>query len=182
MRDPTMISAPPVAHPGMEANMGAKKMEMKNMIPITIAVIPVLPPSDIEVSYTCLGINDAWDRRTTDASRTFDESSNWATSYKSSHANTECIDAICSSRPLKVESNRIAQSSKFGHGVQSTVCKLWASGKVENAVECVLPSGVCIAKVSRIQLRKETEGRTQNIDVYDCDNSIPHFRVTVVVL
>lgn len=48
MRDPTIINAPPVAHPGMEAKMGAKKMEMKNMIPTTIAVMPVLPPSDIE--------------------------------------------------------------------------------------------------------------------------------------
>jgi len=42
---PTKMSAPPVAQGGMEANMGAKKREMKKQIPVVIAVRPVRPPS-----------------------------------------------------------------------------------------------------------------------------------------
>ena len=45
-----MTSAPPVAHEGMDAKMGAKKTETKNARPVTIAVIPVLPPSSAAVS------------------------------------------------------------------------------------------------------------------------------------
>lgn len=44
---PTIIRVQPVAHGGIEAKMGAKKIEMKKQIPVTIAVIPVLPPSEI---------------------------------------------------------------------------------------------------------------------------------------
>jgi len=44
---PTMISAPPVAHGGMEANTGAKKMETKKHSAVVIEVRPVLPPSII---------------------------------------------------------------------------------------------------------------------------------------
>jgi hypothetical protein len=44
---PTIISVHPVAHGGIEANIGAKKMEMKKQIPVTMAVIPVFPPSEI---------------------------------------------------------------------------------------------------------------------------------------
>lgn len=43
--EPTMTSAPPVAQEGIDAKMGAKKTETKNMKPTTTAVIPVLPPS-----------------------------------------------------------------------------------------------------------------------------------------
>ena len=50
MSEPTMTSAPPVAHDGMDAKIGAKKMETKNMMPVTIAVIPVRPPSAIPVA------------------------------------------------------------------------------------------------------------------------------------
>ena len=46
MSDPTTTRALPVAQGGMDAKIGAKNMETKNMIPVTIAVIPVLPPSD----------------------------------------------------------------------------------------------------------------------------------------
>jgi len=45
IKDPTMTRAPPVAHDGMEAKIGAKKTETRNIRPVTIAVIPVLPPS-----------------------------------------------------------------------------------------------------------------------------------------
>lgn len=51
MREPTIIKAPPVAHPGIDAKIGAKKMETKNARPTTIAVIPVLPPSVGGMSY-----------------------------------------------------------------------------------------------------------------------------------
>lgn len=44
---PTMISVQPVAHGGMEAKIGAKKIEMKKARPVTMAVIPVFPPSEI---------------------------------------------------------------------------------------------------------------------------------------
>ena len=45
IKDPTMTRAPPVAHDGMEAKIGAKKTETRNIRPVTIAVMPVLPPS-----------------------------------------------------------------------------------------------------------------------------------------
>lgn len=45
IRLPTITSAPPVAHGGMEAKIGAKKIEMNIMSPTVIPVIPVLPPS-----------------------------------------------------------------------------------------------------------------------------------------
>lgn len=45
MREPTMTRALPVAQGGMEANMGAKKMDTKNRRPVTMAVMPVFPPS-----------------------------------------------------------------------------------------------------------------------------------------
>jgi len=44
--DPTMTRAPPVAQGGIEANMGEKKTETKKHSAVTIAVIPVLPPSN----------------------------------------------------------------------------------------------------------------------------------------
>lgn len=43
----TKINVQPVAHGGMEAKMGAKKMEMKKHSPVVMAVRPVLPPSAI---------------------------------------------------------------------------------------------------------------------------------------
>lgn len=36
-----------VAHGGMDAKIGVKKMEMKNAIPVKMDVRPVLPPSEI---------------------------------------------------------------------------------------------------------------------------------------
>ena len=41
------MSVQPVAQGGMDAKMGAKKIEMKKQRPVTIAVIPVLPPSEM---------------------------------------------------------------------------------------------------------------------------------------
>jgi len=45
MDDPTKTKAPPVAHPGMDEKIGAKKTETKKAHPMTIPVIPVFPPS-----------------------------------------------------------------------------------------------------------------------------------------
>lgn len=42
-----MMSVQPVAHGGIDAKIGAKKIEMKKHRPVTIAVRPVAPPSDI---------------------------------------------------------------------------------------------------------------------------------------
>lgn len=44
---PTIMRVDPVAHGGIEAKMGAKNIEIKKQNPVTIAVIPVLPPSEI---------------------------------------------------------------------------------------------------------------------------------------
>lgn len=51
IKHPTIVSAPPVAHEGMDAKIGAKNIETKNMIPVVIAVSPVFPPSRINVGY-----------------------------------------------------------------------------------------------------------------------------------
>jgi len=48
IREPAITSAPPVAQEGMDAKIGAKKTEMKNIIPVVMAVNPVFPPSRIE--------------------------------------------------------------------------------------------------------------------------------------
>jgi hypothetical protein len=45
IEDPTKTNAPPVAHPGIDENMGAKNIETKKANPATIPVIPVFPPS-----------------------------------------------------------------------------------------------------------------------------------------
>jgi hypothetical protein len=48
-----MMRAPPVAQDGIEAKMGAKKTETRKQRPVTIAVIPVFPPSVIDVEMVC---------------------------------------------------------------------------------------------------------------------------------
>ncbi len=45
MREPTITKAPPVAHEGIEANIGEKKTDTKNASPVNMAVRPVFPPS-----------------------------------------------------------------------------------------------------------------------------------------
>ena len=42
---PTRTSVQPVAQGGMEAKIGAKKMEMRKQMPVVMAVRPVRPPS-----------------------------------------------------------------------------------------------------------------------------------------
>lgn len=41
----TKTNVHPVAHGGMDANIGAKNMEMRKQMPQVIAVRPVFPPS-----------------------------------------------------------------------------------------------------------------------------------------
>jgi hypothetical protein len=43
----TKISVHPVAHGGIDAKIGAKKMEIRKQIPVVTAVSPVFPPSAI---------------------------------------------------------------------------------------------------------------------------------------
>ena len=43
----TMTNVQPVAHGGIEAKIGAKKIQIRKHIPVVIAVRPVLPPSAI---------------------------------------------------------------------------------------------------------------------------------------
>ena len=45
IKAPTIVKALPVAHDGIDAKIGEKKTETKNMKPMTMPVIPVLPPS-----------------------------------------------------------------------------------------------------------------------------------------
>ena len=59
IKDPTMTRAPPVAHDGIEANIGAKKIETKNIRPVTMAVIPVLPPSGARILALLRGVEGA---------------------------------------------------------------------------------------------------------------------------
>ena len=47
-----MTSAPPVAQEGIDANIGAKNTETRNARPVTMAVRPVLPPSEIPVALS----------------------------------------------------------------------------------------------------------------------------------
>ena len=44
---PTRMSVQPVAQGGMEAKIGAKKMEIRKQMPVVMAVRPVRPPSVI---------------------------------------------------------------------------------------------------------------------------------------
>src|ERR1700760_965941 len=44
---PTSTRVQPVAHGGIEAKIGEKKIEMRKQTPVVIAVRPVLPPSEI---------------------------------------------------------------------------------------------------------------------------------------
>jgi hypothetical protein len=45
IKAPAITKALPVAQDGIDAKIGEKKTQMKNMKPITMPVIPVLPPS-----------------------------------------------------------------------------------------------------------------------------------------
>ena len=52
MSEPTITRAPPVAQEGIDAKIGAKKIEMKNAKPVNMAVMPVFPPSEIPVALS----------------------------------------------------------------------------------------------------------------------------------
>ena len=52
INDPTITNAPPVAHAGIDAKIGAKNTDTKNANPVVIAVSPVLPPSEIPVALS----------------------------------------------------------------------------------------------------------------------------------
>ena len=120
--EPTMTRAPPVAQGGMDANMGAKKTEMKKRRPVTIAVMPVLPPSgswirtSVYLRRHCI--------RTGDSGGTLNECCDRTCSYECTHGNRECIDAVCNSRIFEVKSNWVTKASKFNHRVKSTSCIL----------------------------------------------------------
>jgi len=45
IKQPTRIRVQPVAHGGIEANIGAKKTDIRKQTPVVIAVRPVRPPS-----------------------------------------------------------------------------------------------------------------------------------------
>ena len=49
IKAPAIVKALPVAQDGIDAKMGEKKTEIKNMTPMTMPVIPVLPPSVVVV-------------------------------------------------------------------------------------------------------------------------------------
>src|ERR1700753_1136344 len=60
---PTIISVHPVAHGGIEAKMGAKKMEIKNKRPVVMAVRPVLPPSAMPAALSINAVTGDTPRR-----------------------------------------------------------------------------------------------------------------------
>ncbi len=73
MSDPTITSAPPVAHPGIDAKIGAKNTDMKNARPVVMAVMPVFPPSTQHASEPdFIYLSASAVTRTTDTGRTLD--------------------------------------------------------------------------------------------------------------
>lgn len=116
--EPTMTRAPPVAHEGIEAKMGAKNTETKNASPVIIAVIPVLPPSDHIMKSTARTPREREKVFTTDTSSALNVSSNGAGPHERTHADGEGVHAICEGGVLKVEGYGVAQASEFGHGVE----------------------------------------------------------------
>ena len=114
-----MTSAPPVAHDGMEAKMGAKNTETKNASPVNIAVIPVLPPSVTSSSQpTHHTIRKEGGVLTTDTSGALDVRRNGACPHERTHADGEGVHTVCDSGVLKVECHGIAQTCELGHGVE----------------------------------------------------------------
>ena len=77
-----MTRALPVAQGGMEANIGAKKMDTKNSRPVTIAVMPVFPPS---VSVFERRLMPHVTLRTCNTCRRFNESRDRTGANKSAH-------------------------------------------------------------------------------------------------
>ena len=53
----------PVAHEGILAKIGAKKMEIKNAIPVTMPAMPVLAPSAIPVDDSIYAVTGDVPRR-----------------------------------------------------------------------------------------------------------------------
>lgn len=60
---PTKINTQPVAQGGMDAKMGAKKMEMKKQMPVTMEVRPVLPPSPMPAPDSTKAVTGGVPRR-----------------------------------------------------------------------------------------------------------------------
>ena len=79
-----MTRALPVAQGGMEANIGAKKMDTKNSRPVTTAVMPVFPPSAGVFEQRLI---PQMRLRTCNACRRLDESRDRTGANKSAHGN-----------------------------------------------------------------------------------------------
>ena len=109
-----MTRALPVAQDGIEAKIGEKNTEMKNMNPVVIAVRPVLPPSFALVE---IFTSQELERRTTDTSCTLNKGCNRTSTHEGAHTNTEGIDAVGDGGIFKVKCHRITKASKFSHRV-----------------------------------------------------------------
>ena len=116
-----MTSAPPVAHPGIEAKIGAKKTDTKKASPVTMAVIPVLPPSVVKWWSGLYNLHGSG-KHTRNTSSTFNIGSDGAGSHQSTNADTERIDTVGHSRVFKVQGDLVAQASETRHRVESTGC------------------------------------------------------------
>ena len=116
MRDPLITKAPPVAHAGILAKMGAKKMEMKKQTPLAMAVKPVFPPSEIP----CSMFKNNNVLYATTHSGTFDESSNGRSTEEGTNRDGESVNAVGNCAILKVGRLLVHDTSKASHGVKCT--------------------------------------------------------------
>lgn len=99
--EPTITSAPPVAHEGIDAKMGAKKTETKNMKPTTTAVIPVLPPST-KFGFSAISRGDVEIKRTADTGGALNVRSNRANTHEGTHADGERVYAVSDRRTFEI--------------------------------------------------------------------------------
>jgi len=118
-----MTRAPPVAQGGMEANIGAKKIDTKNRRPVTTAVMPVFPPSTSLLEQRQIL---PMMLLTCNASRRLDESRDRTGANKSAHGDRERINTVGDSRVFEIKGMRVSESSEFGHRVQGTsgICQV----------------------------------------------------------
>ena len=119
IKEPTIVNAPPVAHGGNDEKMGAKKMDMKNMIPVVMAVNPVLPPSAAIMSGTALKVS-CRRFRTTNTRGGFNAYGYRASTEKGTQGNTEGEYTVCCRRTFEIEGGRVLQAGDFSHGGKGT--------------------------------------------------------------
>ena len=106
-----------MAQEGIEANIGAKKTETKNMNPVVMAVIPVFPPSVHNIESAAENFRKLRTKRTANTGGALDVSSDRTDAHKCAKADTDGINAIGYARALEVHRYGVTEASKFSHGI-----------------------------------------------------------------